>query len=66
VTNYSGKRSFFIRKIVKIEQRSTMRQNRLNNLNLKNIEHKLLYELDTISIINKFGLAKSRKCNLKQ
>jgi len=48
------------------EQRSTIRQNKLNSLILSSIEHERLCEIDSINIINKFAMAKSRKCNLKQ
>jgi len=30
------------------------------------VEHELLCEIDTTSIINEFAMEKSRKCNLKQ
>jgi len=43
-----------------------MRQNKLNSLILKSIEHELLCEIDITCIINKFAVGKSRKCNLKQ
>lgn len=63
VTNCSGERSFSKLKRIKNELRSTMGQNRLNNLTLMSIEHELLREIDISSIINKFAHAKSRKSN---
>jgi len=47
------------------EQRSTIRQNKLNSLILRCTEHERLREIDTTSVINKFAVEKSRKCNLK-
>jgi len=44
---------------------STISQNMLNSLILKNTEHERLCEIDTISIINKFAIAKCTKYNLK-
>ena len=64
VTNCSGERSFSKLKLIKNELRSTMGQKRLNNLTLMSIEHKLLREMDTSYIINKFSHAKCRKINI--
>ena len=47
------------------EQRRTIRQNMPNSLIPKRTEHEYLCEIDTTSVINKFAMAKSRKCNLK-
>jgi len=47
--------------------RSTIRQNKPNNLILKSIiEDEVLCEIETASIINKFAMIKSRKCYLNQ
>jgi len=66
VNNCSRERTFSKLKMLTKQQRTTVRQNRLNSLILKSIEHKVLCEIDVTSIINKFTMAKSRKCNRKQ
>jgi len=48
------------------EQRSTIRQSKLNGLILKSIRHELLCQIETTSVIKKFAMAKSWKCHLKQ
>jgi len=35
-------------------------------LRTTDVEHEPLCDIDTISIVNKFAMAKSIKCNLKQ
>jgi len=61
VTNITGQRSFSKLKRIKDAQRSTVSQNRLNNLTLMSIEYELLRKLDISAIINDFSVKKSRK-----
>lgn len=57
--------SFLKLKGIKNEIRSTVGQDRLNNLTLMSIEYGLLLdrEMDISSIISRIAHAKSRKCN---
>ena len=61
ITNCTGERPFSKLKRIKDAQRSTMSQNRLNNLALMSIEYELLRKLDISAIINDFSVKKSRK-----
>ena len=58
VTNCTGERSFFKLKRIKDAQRSTMSQNRLNNLTLMSIEYELLRKLDITAVINDLSVKK--------
>ena len=64
VSNCTGKRSFSKLKRIKNELRSSMGQDRLNNLTLMSIESEVLREIDISSIIKQFAQAKSQKCKL--
>ena len=61
VTNCTGERSFSKLRRVKNEQRTSMRQDRLNNLSVLSIEHELLREIDASAIIDKFSASKARR-----
>ena len=56
VTNCSGERSFSKLKRIKNEQRTSIGQDRLNNLTLLSIEHELLRKIDVDDIIARFAL----------
>ena len=56
VTNCTGERSFSKLKRIKDAQRSTMSQNRLNDLTLMSIVCELLRKLDISAIINDFSV----------
>ena len=56
VTNCSGERSFSKLKRIKNEQRTSIGQDRLNNLTLLSIEHELLQKIDVDDIIARFAL----------
>ena len=61
VTNCSDERSFSKLKRIKNELRSTMREERSNNLTLMSLEHEVLREIDVTELIDKFAKVKSQK-----
>ena len=61
VTNCCGERSFSKLKYVKNCYRSTMTQNRLNNLALMCMENDILECLDFAKLIQMFAVKKARK-----
>ncbi|XP_046735013.1 uncharacterized protein LOC124404722 [Diprion similis] len=61
VTNCSGERSFSKLSRIKNELRSTMLQERLNNLSLMSIERDVLEQNDFEEVIDDFAHQKSRK-----
>lgn len=63
VTNASGERSFSKLKLVKNRLRSTIVQQKLNNLTLMSIESDLLRKVDFTDLIKDFAAKKSRRCH---
>ena len=61
VSNASGERSFSKLGIIKHRLRTSMCEDRLNNLTLMSIEHDILRQLDFEELIDEFALRKSRK-----
>ena len=61
VTNCSGERSFSKLKRIKNEQRTSISQNRLNDLTILSIERELLKEIDAKDTIARFAAQKARK-----
>ena len=64
VTVASAERSFSKLKLIKNFLRSTMTQNRLNDLAILSIESELTRKIDFSDIIDAFALKKARKVNL--
>ena len=64
VTVASAERSFSKLKLIKNFLRSTMTQERLNDLAILSIESELTRKIDFSSVINTFALKKARKVNL--
>ena len=64
VTNCSGERSFSKLSLIKDRLRNSIGQEKLNYLTLMSIEYKVLREMDTDTIIDKFAHIKSRKKRL--
>jgi len=62
-TNCSSERSFSVLKKIKTRLRSTLTQERLDNLGLLSIESDLTSSLIFEGIINDFALKKSKKSN---
>ncbi|CAI6348258.1 unnamed protein product [Macrosiphum euphorbiae] len=62
-TNCSSERSFSVLKRIKTRLRSTLTQERLDNLGLLSIESDLTSSLNFDDIINDFALKKSKKSN---
>lgn len=63
-TNCSGERSFSTLKRIKSYLRSSLGQEKLNNLSILSIESDLLNNLDTCDVINQFAREKARKINI--
>lgn len=61
VSNASGERSFSKLGIIKHKLRTSMLEERLNNLTLMSIEHDMLGQMDFDELINDFARKKSRK-----
>lgn len=61
VTNCSGERSFSQLKRIKNELRTSMLQERLNNLSIMSIESDILQETEFEDLIEDFAQQKSRK-----
>lgn len=61
VSNASAEISFSKLKLIKNVLRNTMKQDRLNNLNILNIENYLLKTIDFRDIIDDFAAKKCRK-----
>ena len=61
VSNASGERSFSKLAIIKHKLRTTMLEEKLNNLTLMSIEHDMLAKMDFEELINDFAGKKSRK-----
>lgn len=61
ISNASGERSFSVLKRVKNYLRSTMGEDRLNNMAILYIEQEILDEIDTAKIIDEFAKEKSRR-----
>lgn len=61
VTNCSGERSFSQLKRIKNELRTSMLQERLNNLSIMSIECDILQETEFEDLIEDFAQQKSRK-----
>ena len=61
VTNCRGERSFSKLKHMKNEQRTSIGQDRLNNLTLLSIEHELLRKTTDDDIIARFEAQKARR-----
>lgn len=64
VTVASGERSFSKLKLIKNYLRSTMVQERLNNLAIVSIEHEILDSVNTNQLIEDFANKKIRKVQL--
>lgn len=65
ISNCSAERSFSVLKRVKNYLRSTLAEERLNDLALLTIESDLLMSLDCNDIINNFAIQKSRRKHLR-
>ena len=61
VSNASGERSFSKLGIIKNRLRTTMLEEKLNNLTLMSIEHDMLAQMDFEELINDFARKKSRR-----
>ncbi len=61
VTNCTGERSFSKLALIKNELRSTMTQEKLNNLSLISIEFDMLEKVPVDSVIDEFSTIKCRK-----
>ena len=61
ISNASGERSFSVLKRVKNYLRSTMGEDRLNNMAILYIEQEILDEIDTAKIIDEFAKEKTRR-----
>jgi len=61
VTGASGERSFSKLKLIKTYFRSSMGQERLNNLTILSIEHEVARDLNYTDVIDSFAAAKARK-----
>jgi len=64
-TNYNSERSFYVLKRIKTRLRSTLTQEKLDNLGLLSIESNLTSSLNFDDIINKYALKKTRKVILE-
>ena len=64
VTVASGERSFSKLKLIKTYLRSSMGQERLNNLVILSIEHEVAHNLNYTVVIDSFAAAKARKVAL--
>ena len=64
VTNCSGERSFSKLSLIKDRLRNRIGQGKLNKITQMSIEHELLHDMDTSTIIKKFAHAKARKKKL--
>ena len=63
-TNCSGERSFSSLKRIKNYLRSSLGQNKLNNLSILSIESEVFTNINTLDIINQFATEKARKINI--
>lgn len=63
-TNCNGERSFSTLKRIKNYLRSSLGQDKLNNLSILSIESELFNELNTCNIIKQFVKEKARKINI--
>jgi len=61
VTVASGERSFSKLNLIKTYLRSSMGQERLNNLAILSIEHEVARDLNYTDVIDSFAAAKARK-----
>ena len=66
ITNYSNERSFFKLTIIKNRLRTSVLNERLNNLALFSVESDILRELDFEDLIDDFGSRKARKVSLSE
>lgn len=64
VTVAGGERSFSKLKLLKSDRRSTMCQERLNNLSIMSLENDILQKIDFTDIIKTFAESKCRKANI--
>ncbi|MBK5646616.1 MAG: hAT transposon family protein, partial [Acinetobacter sp.] len=64
VTTTGSEQSFSKLKIIKNYLRSTMTQERLSNLTLLSIEHKICENLNLTNLINEFAEMKARKIKI--
>ncbi|ESN93471.1 hypothetical protein HELRODRAFT_88724, partial [Helobdella robusta] len=61
LSNASGERSFSVLKRIKNYLRSTMGEQKLNNLVVLYIEQEIINSVDTAKIIDEFARSKARK-----